>query len=160
MRWRTSSAWLLRGETAFVLAFTLAISWSATTLIFHRLLRENFALPADAGYFEGHRDIMTIYLLPYITCVPPLISSALFAIETLWRRGLVAWARLFYGALSAALLCWCWWSLQTNLNTGQHSYKFGAPSDTIQAAAYASILFPLALVCAGVLIGLLRRAPK
>ena len=160
MKWRTASPWLLRGETAFALAVVLAIFWAATTLIFHRLLLNNFGLPDDAGYFDAHRDIMTIYLLPYVTCVTPLVSSALFGIESLWRRHLIFWSRLSYGALSGALLFWCEWSLQTDLDNGHRFYRFGAPVDSVQAAAYAAVLFPFAIACVCVLLAMMRRAPK
>ena len=135
-------------------------AWLLTTLIFDHLLRRIFRLPAGAGYPGEQQDVLTVYLLPLITCVWPLVASALFGIERLWRTRLVGRARVCYGALSVALIFWCRWSLQTILSHGYgfHANPFGLPADSVQAVAYASALFPFATACACALLACLRRA--
>ena len=160
IHWRTANAGAIRGEIALVAAISLSAAWLLTTLIFHRLLLQFFALPADAGYYGAHQDVTTIYLLPLLTCVWPLTASALCAIEGLWLDKFIWRARLAYLGVGFSLLLWCRWSLQTNLNNGHRLYDFGAPTDTIQAAAYASICFPLAVALCCLLLAVLRRAPK
>ena len=160
IHWRTANAGGIRGEIALGAAISLSAAWLLTTLIFHRLLRQLFALPEDAGYYGAHQDVTTIYLLPLITCVWPLSASALCAIEGLWLDKPIWRARLAYCGVAFSLIFWCRWSLQTNLNNGERLYHLGAPADTIQAAAYASILFPLAVALCCLLLAVLRRAPK
>ena len=138
----------------------LGAAWLLTTLVFHRLLLQIFALSDDAGYYGAHKDVLTVYLLPLLTCLWPLAAGALCAIEKLWRAQQTGRARLAYFGLGLSLLLWCRWTLQTSLNNGHRFYAYGAPADTIQAAAYASVLFPLGVAVACVLLAFLRRAPR
>lgn len=158
--WRTADAGAIRSEIALGAAIVLSAVWIFTTLAFHRLLLQTFGLPDDAGYYGAHQDVMTVYLLPLITCVWPLAASALCAIEGFWLDKFIWRARLAYLGVGLSLILWCRWSLQTSLNNGHRLYNYGAPTDTIQAAAYASILFPLAVATVCVLLAMLRRAPK
>ena len=159
IHWRTADEGGIRGEIALLAAIGLGTAWLITTIAFHRLLRETFALSADGDYYGAQKDVLTIYLLPLITCVWPLVAGALCAIEGFWLSKLIWRARLAYVGLGFSLLLWCHWSLQTDLNSGNRLYNYGAPKDTIQAAAYASICFPLAVATICVLLALLRRAP-
>ena len=160
IHWRTADTGAIRGEIALVAAIALGAAWLLTTLIFHRLLLQIFALPEDAGYYGAHQDVTTVYLLPLITGVWPLTASALCAIESFWPGKRIWRARLAYSGVAFSLMLWCRWSLQTDLNTGHRLYYYGAPTDTIQAAAYASICFPLAVAAVCVLLAVLRRAPR
>ena len=160
MHWRTADEGGIRGEIALGAAILLGAAWLLTTVVFHRLLRQMFALPDDAGYYGAHKDVTTVYLLPLLTCIWPLSASALCAIEGLWMDKFIWRARLAYLGLGFSLLYWCGWSLQTDLNNGNRLYHYGAPTDTIQAAAYASICFPIAVATVCVLLALLRRAPS
>ena len=146
-----------RGEIALGATLVLSAGWLLTTLVFHRLLLQFFYLPADGVYYSAHKAVLTAYLLPLLTCIWPLCAGALCAIEGLWRDKCVGRARLAYMGLGVALAIWCYWSLQTNLSNGQRFYFYGAPADSVQAAAYASVLFPLAVAVVCVLLALLRR---
>ena len=147
----------LQGEIALCATLVLSAGWLLTTLVFHRLLLQFFYLPATDSYYGAHKDVTTAYLLPLLTCVWPLCASALCAIENFWRAHLIKRARLSYLGVGLALAFWCRWSLQTNLNNGHRFYFYGVPADSVQAAAYASILFPLAVAVACVLLAGLRR---
>ena len=160
IHWRTADEGGIRGEIALIAALLMGAAWLLTTLIFHRLLRQTFGLSADAGYYGAQKDVLTVYLMPLIACVWPLVAGALCAIEGFWWDKLIWRARLSYAGLGFSLLLWCRYSLQTNLNNGHRFYFYGAPTDTIQAAAYASVCFPLAVAATCVLLALLRRAPK
>lgn len=160
MNLRAAQGGAIRGEVALGAAVALSAGWLLTTLIFHRLLLRVFHLPPDGGYYGAHKDVLTAYLLPLITCVWPLSASALCAIEGFWLNKSLWRARLAYLGLGAALAFWCHWSLQTNFNNGHRFYFYGTPTDSVQAAAYASILFPLAVAASCVLLAFLRRAPK
>ena len=149
-----------RGEIALGATLVLSAGWLLTTLVFHRLLLQFFYLPADGVYYGAHKDVLTAYLLPLLTCVWPLCATALCAIESLWRDNFIRRARLAYLGLGLALAFWCHWSLQTNLNNGHRFYVYGVPADSVQAAAYASVLFPLAVAVACVLVAGLRRVPR
>ena len=143
-----------------LLSGAIIIAWFGTTLLIHDLLKRALEIPADAGYRDGDEDMAYAMLLPFFLLVPFIVARVLWGIEVWWRNGRQLPARLVYLALSLALLIWSWWSLNTSLSYGFqnrfHGYRI---TDTIQAAAYASIGFPLALACACVLLALLRRAP-
>ena len=150
----------VRGEIALGATLVLSAGWLLTTLVFHRLLLRVFHLPPDGLYYGAHKDVLTAYLLPLLTCLWPLTASALCTIESLWRDNLIQRARLSYFGLGLALAIWCRWGLQTDLNNGHRFYFYGAPADSVQAAAYASILFPLAVAVVCVLVAGLRRTAR
>ena len=146
-----------QGEIALVATLVLSAGWLLTTLVFHRLLLQFFYLSADGVYYGAHKDVTTAYLLPILTCVWPLCASALCVIENFWREHHIKRARLGYLGVGVALAFWCRWSLEVNLNNGHRFYFYGVPTDSVQAAAYASVLFPLAVAVACVLLAGLRR---
>ena len=147
-------------ENILGVAFLMSLAWFFTTLLIHDLIKRMLGLPADAGYRDGREDMMSAVMLPFFAFVPLILSGAFIAAENLWRRRSIRQTRVIYGALSLALLFWCWWSLRVSLSYGYGNRFHGyAITDTIQAAAYASICFPFALACACLLLSIMRRAP-
>ena len=144
-------------------ALLASVGWFCTTLFVHDLLKRALGLPADAGYRDNHPHMMLAYLLPMVIPIPSFTVSALYTVESWWRNHREWAARLAYGTLSLALFFWCWWNLRTLLGDEPRDQFTGygvptaVPTDTVQAAAYASICFPLAIACACLLLAMLRR---
>ena len=160
MNLRHPARWAPKIENVLGVAFLESLAWFSTTVVMHDLLKRALSLPADAGYRDGPEDMMAAMLLPFFMFIPLIVAGALQGIEVWWRNQRELHARLAYLALSGLLSFWCWWSLNTSLSYGYgnhfHGYRI---TDTVQAAAYASICFPFAVACACVLLAMLRRAP-
>lgn len=159
MKRRLSGDGKLKAENIIGMTFLANFAWLVTTIIIHDLLKRALGLPADAGYRDSSEDMMAAVILPLVIPIAPVVVAALFGVEIWWQNQRTLRARLGYCAVSLALLFWCWWNLKTSLSYGFqnrfHGYRI---ADTVQAAAYASLGFPLAVACACLLIATLRRA--
>ena len=146
-------------ENVIGVAFVANFAWFVTTILIHDLLKRALSLPADAGYRDGPEDMMAAVMLPLVIPIAPVVVAALFGVEIWWQNQRTLRARLGYCAVSLALLFWCWWNLKASLSYGYQNRFYGYRiTDTVQAAAYASLGFPLAVACACLLLAVLRRA--
>lgn len=148
MKWRISFAPKAKTKEVWVITFLVSVAWFVTTLAFDLLLTKLLKLPAAADSFEK----TAFYLLPQVFSIPLWIANAIFSCESKWKHQIFVGARLAYCALGGALLLWSYFVM---LIVPNRNYK--APADTMESAAYASMLFPLALACACFLLAIARR---
>ena len=151
MKWRISFDSKTKTKEVWTITLLVSAAWFGTTLAFDLLLTKLLNLPAAADSF----DRTTSYLLPQVFSVPLWIANAIFSCESKWKQRLFTRARWSYCALGGALLLWSYFVMLIGPNR-----NYRAPADTMEGAAYASILFPLAVATVCVLFAMLRRTPK
>ena len=151
MKWHISFARKAKTKEVWAIAFLVSAAWFVTTLAFDLLLTKLLKLPAAADSF----DRTTSYLLPQVFSIPLWIANAIFSCESKWKHQLFVRARWGYCALGGALLLWSYFVMLIGPNR-----NYRTPADTMEGAAYASILFPLALAGACFLLAIARRPAR